>query len=487
MPGNRLKFVAQRDLVSDLVCSAKARYYNTSINEAASSRDTWSALHRLLNRHTRTSVSCGIDSSLDASAFCNFFADKIDSIRNNFRPSCALPESVCDCRLEVFDPVSYDEASRVLKDFKAKSCSLDPIPTWVVKRLSTILIPFLCKLTNASLATGVFPTSEKGAIITPVLKKGRVDKDDLGNYRPVSCLSFLSKFIERLVYRRLIDYFNLHSLMPSMQSAYRPGFSTETAICKLINDLLVSSDLGNPSVVVMLDLGAAFDTVDHVILLNRLRQRFGLYGTALLWVSSYLTNRTQCVKAGGCVSGFSPLSVGVPQGSVLGPLLFTVYTAPLCDIISLYGLNFVTYADDITIYCPLSLQFSTVNDCSEVVSCLHHIDDWFAFNRLLMNPSKTEVFVCGPRAAAFCSEFNLFESSIFPADTIDVLGVRLDRALSMKSFVSKIRRSAFSTIRSIYRIRRYLSERSARLLFHALILPYVDYCNVTFVSATKKQ
>jgi hypothetical protein len=410
----------------------------------------------------------------------------VNLIRDNLKPSCIQPESTCDCRLDVFDPVSYEEAFRVLKNFKPKTCSLDPIPTWIVKRLPGIFVPILCKIANASLGTGSFPSSEKGAVITPVFKKGSADREDFANYRPVSCLSFLSKFIEKLVYLRFNNYFCLNSLMPPMQSAYRQGYSTETAICKLLNDLLVSSDLGQPSVVMSLDLSAAFDTVDHDILISRLSQSFGFSGTVLSWLSSYLAGRTQRVKVGSSLSGISPLSIGVPQGSVLGPLLFTVYTAPLSNVINLYGLNFVTYADDITIYCPISCNLSCVSECLDLTSCLSHIEDWFAANRLKMNPSKTQFFVCGPNAFSFRPSIHIFNSVIPLSDIVNVLGVRFDSGLFMTSYVSKIRRTAFSCIRSIYRIRRFLTERSARLLFFSLILPIVDYCNVSLTCVKKK-
>ena len=127
----------------------------------------------------------------------------MNTIRDNFSPSCARPETTCDCQLHSYDIVSLNEVMKVLKLMKPKTCALDPIPTWIIKRLPCLFAPILCKIANTSLASGCFPSSEKSAVITPVLKKSKLDKCTLANYRPVSSLSFLSKFIERLFYHRL--------------------------------------------------------------------------------------------------------------------------------------------------------------------------------------------------------------------------------------------------------------------------------------------
>ena len=346
----------------------------------------------------------------------------------------------------------------------------------------------MCKIANSSLASGCFPKSEKKAIVTPVLKKSSLDKEVLANYRPISSLSFLSKFIERLVYDRLISYLTTNSFLPSMQSAYRPGHSTETTICKALNDLFVTRDSGESSVVILLDLSAAFDTVDHGIFLYRISHTFGVNGTILSWFDSYLTGRFQTTKVGNAMSSDTPLSVGIPQGSVLGPLLYTIYTSPLCNVIDSYNLNHVMYADDISIYSSLTFTSSSCDIDNKLTLCMAHVRDWFTSNRLRLNPLKTEVFLVGPNnVLSSVSGFNVFGSSLSPSQTVTVLGVSLDSNLRMKSYISKIRKKVFSSIRCLYRIRRFLTRDCAKNLFSSLILPHLDYCCIALTGITKKQ
>uniref|UniRef100_UPI003AF53422 reverse transcriptase domain-containing protein n=1 Tax=Thiolapillus sp. TaxID=2017437 RepID=UPI003AF53422 len=226
-----------------------------------------------------------------------------------------------------FKPVSESVVKNLILKSAPKTCQLDPIPTPLLVECLDTLLPSLTALVNSSLSSGVFPEVFKTALVTPLLKKKSLDQNELKNYRPVSNLSFVSKIIEKLVLSQLSDHLSANSLYNRFQSAYRPGHSTETALLKIVNDLLLALDDGNVSLLALLDLSAAFDTIDHSILLHRLHHDFGIQGTALDWFSSYLTNRTQSVSIHCYTSEPAPISFGVPQGSVLGPVLFVLYTA----------------------------------------------------------------------------------------------------------------------------------------------------------------
>jgi len=158
--------------------------------------------------------------------------------------------------------------------------------------MAELLSPFIALLVNKSLTTGCFPAEFKEAIIRPLLKKDGLDSGDLKNYRPVSNLPFLSKLLEKVVQARLLAHLNGNNLLPGWQSAYRRFHSTETAVTKVFNGLLMAVNRGQMSVLCLLDLSAAFDTVDHELLLQRLERQFGLCGTVLQWVRSYLSGRT---------------------------------------------------------------------------------------------------------------------------------------------------------------------------------------------------
>ncbi|XP_046566282.1 piggyBac transposable element-derived protein 3-like [Haliotis rubra] len=188
-------------------------------------------------------------------------------------------------------------------------------------------------------------------------KKPDLDTEHLKNYRPVSNLPFLSKLIERAVAERLSQHLTLHNLYDPLQSAYRPRHSTETALLKVVNDLRCAIDSGNVALLVLLDLSAAFDTIDHQRLLQRLQDDFGVQGSALNWFSSYLSQRSQCVYIDGQFSDSVHLNCGVPQGSVLGPILFTLYTKELGQVIDQHKLPRHLYADDtqlIKIFRPIA-------------------------------------------------------------------------------------------------------------------------------------
>jgi hypothetical protein len=229
----------------------------------------------------------------------------------------------------MFDPVTRADVLSLITNCPTKSSPLDPIPTFLLKKVAEIFVAPITKLVNLSLSLGVFPDDMKLAVVTPFLKKPNLNPDVLNNYRPVSNLSFLSKIIERVVIRQLHDYLETESdsLFVPVQSAYRPFHSTETAFLKVCNDLLVSADEKDvATVVAFLDQSAAFDLVDHRILIARLSDKFGICGPTLAWFQSYLSDRRQSVSVSGQFSSAVLLRSGVPQGSVLGPVLYILYT-----------------------------------------------------------------------------------------------------------------------------------------------------------------
>ena len=201
-----------------------------------------------------------------------------------------------------------------------------------------------------SFQMGVFPDALKFAHITPLIKKQSADPDVLSNYRPIANLKFLAKTIERAVAAQVRSHMATHSLTTKLQSAYRKGRSVETALLRFYSDLLLAADNGEESILVLLDYSAAFDTIDHNVMLNRLEQNYGITDLALNWFSSYFSMRHQSVNINHAFSPFCLVNTGVPQGSVLGPMCFTLYTSPLEDIIASYGIKCMVYTDDIQLY-----------------------------------------------------------------------------------------------------------------------------------------
>ncbi|MDF4386599.1 reverse transcriptase family protein [Vibrio parahaemolyticus] len=248
---------------------------------------------------------------------------------------------------------------------------------------------------NISLLTGYVPQSFKVAVIKPLLKKPTLDPEVLANYRPISNLPFLSKILEKVVADQLCDFLHDNNLFEEFQSGFRVHHSTETALVKITNDLLIASDKGLVSVLVLLDLSAAFDTIDHQILLQRLDHLIGLKGSALSWFKSYLSDRFQFVDVRNESSLRTKVCFGVPQGSVLGPILFTLYMLPLGNIIRNHSINFHCYADDTQLY--LSMKPEESNQLTKLHNCLKDIKTWMSTNFLMLNSDKTEVIVLGPK------------------------------------------------------------------------------------------
>ena len=259
------------------------------------------------------------------------------------------------------------------------------------------------------------------------------------NYRPVSNLSFLSKILEKVVASRLNSHINSSYTSNDYQSAYRKFHSTETALLKIHNDILSSMDDGRVTALTLLDLSAAFDTIDHSILLRRLGNWFGVKEKALDWFKSYLTGRSQTINLGNCLSSRSDLSFGVPQGSVLGPLLFTLYTTPLSSLISGHAIPHHLYADDSHLY----VSFSSGNSAAALnglQSCLASVQSWILTNKLKLNPDKTEFLLIDSerQQSKHISIFpiELLGVETYPANSARNLGVIFDKNFNFRSHIS---------------------------------------------------
>ena len=336
-----------------MVTKSKRNYYKQVSNENKDKpKQLWQAMNSLLSRNIPKSLPSASSPSALASSFLNFFNDKITNLCASIPPCvnsfCFAnnPISSSPPQLSNFDPVTENEVRKTILSSTDSSCSLDLIPTKLLKSCIDSLTPPITHLINLSLSEGVFPTQFKQAIVKPLLKKPSLPKNDLSSYRPISNLNFISKVLERVLYSRLCSHLDSFPSLSPFQSAYRKFYSTETALIRIHNDLCRAMNLQRVSALILLDLSAAFDTIDHNILLSRLNSCFGISNTAHSLLASYLSHRSQSVAIDQTLSPSLPLLRGVPQGSVLGPLLFTLYTTPLSHLLTDSSLQFHFYADD---------------------------------------------------------------------------------------------------------------------------------------------
>ncbi len=477
-----------------LIDQAKAQFYRSKLS-SASPRDMHKILNTLMKPQQRVLPSDVSDVDL-ARQFSAFFHDKVAGIRRALDSavvgSVPDPEHVKPPPFSSWTPVSEEEIRKLIVSSPSKSSALDAIPAWLLKSepILTAVLPHLTSLVNSSLSSGHFPSVMKGALVTPILKKAGLDQNNLKHYRPISNLPCTAKLLERVAVKQLSDHMTQHGLHEPFQSAYRAGHSTETALLRVKADFDIAVDEGSGVVLVMLDLSAAFDTLDHKILLDRLSSWVGTSGPVHDWFVSYLDARSQTVDIGGARSSPTELSIGVPQGSVMGPAMFSVYILPLGAILRKHGICFHGYADDTQLYTRFSLRDpdSLKEAIARLERCLEEVRAWMLHNKLKLNDDKSELLIVAPRyyhdwISAAHPQVKIGDITIRPSATVRNLGVVLDSEMSMISQISALSRRANFYLRSISRIRGHLDNDTCAAAVRALVVSRLDYGNALLYGA----
>ena len=479
------KYVKQRDYCIFLADSKMKSYYSDFSASTNNQSTLFKKVAKLWKfRKTRDLPDSPTDYQQLANDFNSFFSNKIHKIRESLEQSEPKNINVVEPQrsfgsLHQFTPATQEELEQIISDMDIKTSIDDPLPASLLKSSLPLLMPHILELVNLSLSTGNI-NGLKESVITPILKKAGLDKNILGNYRPIVNLQFLSKVIEKVVLKRLTSHMSLNNLHCHQQFGYKKHHSTETMLLQIVNDVLVGFERNSGTVLVLLDMSSAFDTVDLKKLLSILEDQIKIKGTALLWFRSFLLDRVQKVLINGQLSDVLLTLYGVPQGSVLGPVLFNIYVSNLPSFIEQYGFLSSSYADDTNARIKFALKFQLYNVSVKVPNLIEEITDWMTTYFLKINPGKTEVIMFFPPAMKSVPKIQgvfVKNGCVRFSDSVKLLGVQLDPLLNFDAHVCKVVSECWYHLKNIAKIRRYLTNDELKKLVHAVISSKLDYCN----------
>lgn len=486
---NQTKYKQYRNKLNHLIKITTKNYYTQKLENAKNSlKDTWRILKDLINKkkskliypntfsHNNKEIS---NTNEIAQTFNEYFtnigpnlASIIPQTNNRFQEY--LPNNYPQSFL--FLPTDNKETSELINEIKPKNSSgHDGINPCIVKQVNSSISSVLAHIFNNSMKTGTVPHSLKVAKVIPIYKAG--DPTLVSNYRPVSVLPCFSKIMEKLVYKRLLKYLEKHNILYIRQYGFRQKHSTYMALLDVIDKITQSLDNKEYAFGIFIDLSKAFDTIDHNILLDKLHH-YGIRGNQNLWFKNYLNNRKQFTQVNGCSSSHDTIKCGVPQGSILGPLLFLLYVNDINVSSSL--LNFIMFADDTNIFFSHKDFHTAIHTINTE---LKKVSTWFKVNKLSLNISKTNFILFRNKNKEYSkSDLKLIidDKQITQVDSSKFLGVFISQHLDWKSHINHVALKISKTIGVINKISYFVSANIRRSLYNTLILPYIQYCNIVW-------
>ena len=475
-----------RNRVNHGVKAAKSRYYRDLILEAkGDSGKIWQAVNEVSSRKTKSStpqciVADGVEHTTPASiaSVLNcFFASIGRSLANKISAAAMFPVRSA-AKLQSFSLYEVDEETVVkyLLSLKTnKAIGLDNISARLLKCGTRVICPSITKLLNLSIRTGNFPEIWKCSKVAALFKA--VDRTNASNYRPISILPTMSKILEKVVHSQFYDLLNSNNLISTKQFGFRPKLSTTSALTSFADEVLLHMESGELCGAVFLDLTKAFDTVDHNILLSKL-SAIGVSHSTLQWFKSYLSHRKQRTACSNAVSDPLPMTFGVPQGSILGPLLFLVYINDLP--LAIKNCEVTLYADDTVLYYfakePHHLADALNDDLLKVAQWLHG-------NKLTLNLTKTKSMIIGSKRKLVGISsllLSIFDTDINSVTSFKYLGVMLSSTFTWSDHVEYISSKVNKNLGLLRRIKYYLPYDARLLFYNSLVLPIFDYADLVW-------
>lgn len=489
------EFMTERKHVAQTIQDSKIEYYSKSFKHCQNKpAKMWTLINTLCCNKSKevtapVKLKIGKDYICDPVEICEYFNKFFSTIGETLanaipvtyhKANVFIGTKILSSQLSRISPTSITEVSKIIDNLNCNTAAgIDGISTKAIKCIKTLIISDLTNSINDCLERGIFPESLKLAKVTPIFKSG--SKSDPGNYRPISVLPIISKIFEKIIYNRLEIYLNSNNIISHNQHGFRKKSNTLSATIDLITKLKVNIDQKKIALGIFIDLKKAFDTVSHEILLEKLAN-LGITGSAYSMFKSYLSNRSQIVKMGDCKSKSKHVTFGVPQGSILGPMLFLIYINSINEI-GLNG-NVTLYADDTCLfYYGNSIQ-SIITDAQNDLILLNK---WFQYNLLTINTSKTNyiIFKAKNKKIPNYEPLKINDVKINSTDKEKYLGLTLDCDLTWKPHIEKVKNKLASLTGLLRSISRCLPQKVRYLIYNALVKPHIDYLVEIWGSAAK--